>query len=108
VVLNIHRDQMPFFEFHRVVMQAIAGGALVVSEPSYLHPIFKAGLHYLEAPQAEIPELVRWLIATPEGQLRATEIKATAATTLAKLCRTGEGLQGLARLVANWKGRAAA
>jgi len=104
VVLNIHRDEMPFFEFHRVVMQAIAGGALVVSEPCYPHPLFKAGVHYLEAPAAEIPELTRWLVNTPEGRARTLQINAAASALLTDACRPGAGAQVLARLLAHRAG----
>lgn len=104
VVLNIHRDEMPFFEFHRVVMQAIAGGALVVSEPCFPHPLFKAGVHYLEAPAAEIPELTRWLVSTPEGRSRTSQINAAAAALLTDACRPGAGVQVLAKLLAHRAG----
>jgi hypothetical protein len=48
VLLNVHVDDRPYFEWHRVV-QAILNGAVVVSEHSDLVAPLEPGVHFLAA-----------------------------------------------------------
>ena len=77
ILLNLHRDEYTFFEWWRV-MQAFWQKTLVVSEPSFPHPVFRAGVHYLEEAPRHIPHLVEWLLRSPEGQAKAEEVRARA------------------------------
>lgn len=81
ILLNIHRDEYTFFEWWRL-MQAFWQKTLVVTEPCFPHPLFKAGVHYLEESPRHIPHLVDWLLHTPDGQARAEEVRAAAYETL--------------------------
>ena len=59
-------------------MQAFWQKTLVVSEPSFPHPVFRAGVHYLEEAPRHIPHLVEWLLRSPEGQAKAEDVRARA------------------------------
>ncbi|MCE2565723.1 hypothetical protein [Komagataeibacter sp. FNDCF1] len=77
IALNIHRDDYGFFEWHRIVKGAMANGSVVVSEPCLPHPVFQPNVHFLEETGRHIPNLIEWLLNTPDGQARAEEIRAT-------------------------------
>jgi hypothetical protein len=77
ILLNLHRDEYTFFEWWRL-MQAFWQKTLVVTEPCFPHPVFKAGVHYLEESPRHIPHLIDWLLRTPDGQAKAEEIRARA------------------------------
>jgi hypothetical protein len=76
IALNIHRDELGFFEWHRLVKQGMLGGAVVVTEPCLPHPVFKAGTHFLEETPRHIPDLIEWLTKTTEGGEKAAAIQA--------------------------------
>jgi len=75
IQLNIHRDQLPYFEWHRNVVRGIWQRALVVTETSFPIPWLEAGRHYVECDFEEIPERVAWLLRTREGQAEAEAIR---------------------------------
>jgi hypothetical protein len=80
IALNIHRDELGFFEWHRLVKQGMVGGAVVVTEPCLPHPVFKPGTHFLEESARHIPDLIEWLLKTKEGGEKAAAIQAVNAT----------------------------
>jgi hypothetical protein len=82
ILLNIHRDRRPYFEWHRVVIRGFWQKAVVVSEPAALPPGFEAGVHLFEAELDHIPELLRWLLETAEGRARAQRVREAAYRTL--------------------------
>jgi len=49
ILLNIHRDTVPYFEWHGT-MGALANGCLVISEPSSAYAPLRAMEHFVEAP----------------------------------------------------------
>ncbi|MBN9507743.1 MAG: hypothetical protein J0I21_01360 [Alphaproteobacteria bacterium] len=71
LVLNLHRDEYGYFEWHRIVRLGLCAGSVVVSEPCLPHPLFRAGTHYFEAPAEEIPRLIEWLLRTDDGRAAA-------------------------------------
>jgi len=75
IVLNIHRSEVRYFEWHRMVMQGMWQKALVVSDPCLPHPIFKPGIHYLEESPRQIPQLIDWLLNTVEGRSTANRVR---------------------------------
>lgn len=75
IFLNIHRDDNHFFEWHRMVLQGMAAGAVVVSEECFPHPLYKAGTHYLTETTRHMPNLIEWLLDTPEGQQEAEKVR---------------------------------
>jgi hypothetical protein len=82
VVLNIHRDDLPYCEWHRVVFQAMRHGALVVSEPMMPVPVFRPGRDFVTANTDQWPALLRRLLETRAGSRRAAEIAARGQSTL--------------------------
>jgi hypothetical protein len=73
--LNVHRADIGYFEWHRMVMQGIAHKALVISDPCLAHPYFEPGTHYLEEIPRRIPNLVDWLLGTRRGRLKAEQVR---------------------------------
>jgi hypothetical protein len=70
IMLNVHRDWVGYFEWSRMVMQGFWQGACVVSDHSMPNSIFEPGTHMLEENVRHLAEMVRWLLATPDGQAR--------------------------------------
>jgi glycosyltransferase involved in cell wall biosynthesis len=75
ISLNIHRDEMPYFEWHRIVVRGIWQQSLVVTEPSLRVPWLEPGLHYVECEIEELPRKLEWLLRTPEGRAEAEAIR---------------------------------
>lgn len=74
VYLNVHRDQFRFFEVHRMVMQGMANCAAVVTDQCMNHPDFSAGVHYMQDDLQQIPQLIDWLMGSPEGRQKCNEV----------------------------------
>jgi hypothetical protein len=84
IVLNVHRDALPYCEWHRVVYQAMQHGALVVSEPMLPMPAFAPGRHFVSTAGAALPATLRGLLDRPDGARRAARIAARARAVLAR------------------------
>jgi hypothetical protein len=78
ISLNIHRDDYGFFEWHRIVKLAMAGGSVVVSEPCLPHPLYKPGVHFFEETGRHMPDLLDWLLKTEDGRARAEQVRTAA------------------------------
>ncbi len=79
VLINIHRSEFPYFEWHRVVMLGAEQGAVVVSEPCLPVPGIQPGCHYLSAKVEAMPAVIEQLLG--EGGARL-------ARTITGRCRT--------------------
>lgn len=88
IALNLHRDEFGYFEWHRIVRLGMAAGSVVVSEPCPPHPVLLPGVHYFEAPARQIPDMLEWLLRSPDGNARAAEVRDCAADFLAVARRT--------------------
>lgn len=75
IVLNLHRSESQYFEWHRIVVRGLWHRCLVVSEPCDPVPGLRPGLHYLEAPLGEIPGLLRSLLESSEGRVEAQRVR---------------------------------
>lgn len=75
IYLNIHRDESNFFEWHRIVLQGMAHGAVVVTDECLDHPIYKDGVHYLTESVRHIPDLIEWLLNSDDGNNKLSEIQ---------------------------------
>lgn len=75
IALNIHRDDIGFFEWHRIVQLGMAGGAVVVSEPCLPHPIYRPHIHYFEETGRHIPNLIDWLLRSDDGKARCAQVR---------------------------------
>lgn len=97
VWLNVHRAEVGSVHWPRVVMFAMASGALAVSTPCAPHPDYQAGVHYFEESARRLPQLIRWLLDTPDGQDAAEAVRAEAA----KAVQRASNAPALARFLLN-------
>lgn len=93
ILLNIHRDEIGYFEWHRLFLYGVANATVVVTEPCFHVPLLEPGVHYIEAEVEEMPDLLRMLLTTVEGAERLRTISAAckaicAQATLADLVQT--------------------
>ena len=65
LLVNLHRDQTKSFEWVRV-LQAMANGCVVVSEPSLDHAPLVAGEHFVAASAESLPHVVEGLLHEPD------------------------------------------
>ena len=75
ILLNIHRDDLPYFEWHRMVFHGLWQNTLVVTEPCHDIPGLVAGEHFVEASISEMPGKIDWLLNNPHGQDAAERIR---------------------------------
>lgn len=90
--LNVHRGDLPYFEWHRLAVRGFWQKTVVVSEPSFRVPGFEPGVHYLECELEEMPRRIEWLLHTAEGRAEAEAMRTRAYETL----RTRYPARGLA------------
>ncbi len=96
IMLNLHLQELPYFEWHRMVHLGMASGSVVVSEPCLPSRDFIPGVHYLEERARHIPDLVEWLIESEEGRREAERIRGNVGALLFDVSR---GRQNAARLL---------
>ncbi|MHB1568679.1 MAG: glycosyltransferase [Solirubrobacteraceae bacterium] len=65
LLVNLHREGTVSFEWVRI-LQAVANGCVVVSEPAPDHAPMVAGEHFIAADAASIPHIVEALLDEPE------------------------------------------
>ncbi|MGK7867592.1 methyltransferase domain-containing protein [Falsiroseomonas sp. E2-1-a20] len=75
ITLNIHRDELGYFEWHRMVRLGMCAGSVVVSDPCLPNPNFVPGEHYFEEIPRHIPDLIEWLLRTPDGRREAARVQ---------------------------------
>jgi len=95
ILLNIHRGVDRYFEWHRIVMHGIWNKALVITEPCGGGPPFEPGVHFVEAPLNEIPDIVVYYLTDREGRAKAQEIALEGFRTLTERCRLTDFLRPL-------------
>jgi SAM-dependent methyltransferase len=83
ITLNIHRDELGYFEWHRMVRLGMCSGSVVVSDPCLPNPNFVAGEHYFQETLRHIPDLLEWLLRSPEGAREAARVQRNVAELLA-------------------------
>ena len=111
IVLNIHREDRPYFEWHRIALHGIGQGALVVSEPTTRATPFKAGRDFVETTLERMPEALDYFLGSPAGRREAARIAARGLRTyrergrLADLLPAAVAGLGPARLAAEGRSR---
>ena len=75
ITLNIHREEFGYFEWHRMVRLGMCSGSVVVSDPCLPNLHFVAGEHYFQETARHIPDLLEWLLRTPDGQREAERVQ---------------------------------
>jgi hypothetical protein len=69
VLLNVHQSPVPYFEWARVV-EALANGCVVVSEPSADVGPLQPGEHFVQAPLDLLADYAVGLLADSEGRTK--------------------------------------
>lgn len=100
VVLNIHRDEERYFEWHRMILLGVWPQALVITETSTPAWPFVAGVDYVEAPLAEIPAALDYYLLDPQGMVEAEKIRLAAHKKFTTECAMAPILRKLFRLPA--------
>lgn len=98
VSLNIHQSDHRYFEWHRIVLQGIWQGALVLSEPCTAAWPFRPGIDYVAADLADLADLLEYVTLSDEGRAFAERIRRQGYATLTERCRMGDRLRELLRL----------
>lgn len=75
ILLNLHREDLPYFEWHRIVFHGLWQKTLVVTEPCHGVPGLIPGEHFIECKLSEMGSMVDWLLNTPTGRAEAERIR---------------------------------
>ncbi|NJN29856.1 MAG: hypothetical protein HC824_04925 [Synechococcales cyanobacterium RM1_1_8] len=75
ILLNVHRDELPYFEWHRIVFHGLWQNTLVVTEPCHDVPGLEPNVHFIACPLGEMGNKIRWLLQTPEGVAEAERVR---------------------------------
>lgn len=99
IVLNIHRQEDRYFEWHRVALHGVGQGALVVSEPTAAAPSFRAGRDFISVELDDMPAAIEHFLASAAGRREAARIAAQGLETYRRSCRLADFLpSAVARL----------
>jgi hypothetical protein len=82
ITLNLHRDEFGAFEWFRIVRLGMCAGSLVVTDPCLPVPTFKAGEHFLQDEARHLPDLIDWLLSSPDGRREAERVRGNALALL--------------------------
>lgn len=91
ILLNIHRDDVGYFEWHRIFLYGVMNGCVVVSEPCFSNSFIKPDIHYIEATVPDMAGVLDDLLGTELGLVRLSEISLRN-LELAKNIKSGERL----------------
>ncbi len=75
ILLNVHREETPYFEWHRIVFHGLWQKTLVVTEPCHEVPGLISGEHYIECEANEMADKIHWLLNTPAGIEKAEQVR---------------------------------
>ncbi len=82
IVLNIHRDELPYCEWHRIVFHAMRQEALVVSEPMMTVPNLLVDRDFIVVSKNRIARRIDRLLTTRDGRRQAEAIGRRGALTM--------------------------
>jgi GR25 family glycosyltransferase involved in LPS biosynthesis len=68
ILLNIHRDEHPYFEWHRLFLMGISNGCVVLTEPCLTNNFLTSGSSYVEMALDKIEDTIKLLLDTDQGQ----------------------------------------
>jgi hypothetical protein len=94
ILLNIHRGEFPYFEWHRVVMLGAEQGTIVLSEPSLPVPGIQPDRHFLSSHVEGMPAIINRLLGD-EGPVIAEEMTFRCRQDLAEHLELGVELRAL-------------
>jgi hypothetical protein len=87
IVLNVHRGEARYFEWHRAAVHGLAQGAFVLSEPSNAAPPLTAGRDYAEVALDEMPATVERLLGSARGLSEAQRVASSGLRSFRISCR---------------------
>ena len=99
IILNLHADDLPRFEWHRIVNMGIEGGAVVVSEPVPAVPGIQEGDQYLTADIGFMSELIDHILQETKGRKFAAALIRQAKDHLYRVFDMATELSALVTLV---------
>lgn len=82
IALNIHQSEYRYFEWHRMILQGIWQGAVVVSEPCTASWPFLPDRDYVTATLEDMPAVLEYLLLSDEGRILAENVRRHAWQTL--------------------------
>lgn len=95
VLLNIHRAELPYAEWHRLVLLGLSNGCALVTESVPPLPFLQSGLHFFQAPLDEIPALLDDLLLSKDGRQRLEESVEKSRNVLESGLRPGDWMPAL-------------
>jgi len=93
ILINLHQSELPYFEWHRIVLLGIWQKTLIVTEPCEMIPGFIPGVHFIECSVDEMPNTLFWLLNTEDGKNKAIRICEQAYLYLTENMEYGELLK---------------
>ena len=94
IVLNIHREESPYFEWHRVVNMGLWQRALVISETVNDSQPFVPGVDFVHASLDDIPAAIEYYLRDPVGIAEAENIRNAGFLKLKTQCSLQSLLEG--------------
>lgn len=82
VSLNIHQSVHPYFEWHRIVLQGIWHGTVVISEPCTDAWPFRPDEDYIAASLEDMPTVLEYVLRSADGMRWAEKVRQHAWDTL--------------------------
>ena len=75
ILLNIHRDDLPYFEWHRMIFHGLWQNTLVVTEPCHDIPGLVAGEHFVACDLENMRDQLDWLLRSSVGRKFAEQVR---------------------------------
>jgi hypothetical protein len=72
VLLNVHQQELPYLEWHRV-LNAVLNGCVVLSESATEASPFESGTHYFSTRRQDLPHALEALLEDPERLARTRD-----------------------------------
>ena len=82
VSLNVHQSVHPYFEWHRIVLQGIWHGTVVISEPCTDAWPFRPDEDYIAASLEDMPTVLEYVLRSADGMRWAEKVRQHAWDTL--------------------------
>lgn len=67
ILLNIHRDDIGYLEWHRILLYGVINGCAVITEPCIESAFIKPNVNYIEANINDMPNVVYELLRSEKG-----------------------------------------
>ncbi|NEQ97182.1 MAG: tetratricopeptide repeat protein, partial [Cyanothece sp. SIO2G6] len=99
ILLNLHRDEYPYFEWHRMVFFGLWQNTLVLTEPCHEVPGLEANVHYIACPMEEMEAKVHWLLQTVAGRAEAEQVRQAGHAAIKSMMPAREMMQRMVAIM---------